>query len=209
DYPGFRLLIPFTTDGVSSGLKMYIVESKGGAIACMLLAHFFLGTWPVILSLLERRGRLPQHTYLDYTITNLLAAVIIAFTFGEFGHTNDNQPNFLVQLSQDNWPSVLFAMAGGVVLSLGNLSTQYAWAFVGLSVTEVICASIVVIGTTLNYFLDDKINRAEIRFPGVVCFLIAVCLGSVLHTSNAKDNQEKLDRLQDPHMGRKGYILFL
>jgi hypothetical protein len=52
---------------------------------------------------------------------------------------------------QDNWPSVLLAMAGGVVLSLGNLSTQYAWAFVGLSVTEVITASItVVIGTFLS-----------------------------------------------------------
>ena len=79
---------------------MYVVDSRGGAIACMLLALFFLGTWPAILTLLERRGRLPQHTYLDYTITNLLAAVIIAFTFGEFGHTNDDQPNFLVQLSQ-------------------------------------------------------------------------------------------------------------
>ena len=30
-------------------------------------------------------------------------------------------------------------------LSLGNLSTQYAWAFVGLSVTEVITASITVV----------------------------------------------------------------
>ncbi|KAM0015092.1 putative ureide permease [Helianthus debilis subsp. tardiflorus] len=100
----------------------------------MLLALLFLGTWPAILTLLERRGRLPQHTYLDYTLTNLLAAVILAFTFGEFGHTNDDKPNFLVQLSQDNGPSVLFAFAGGVVLSLGNLSTQYAWAFVGLSV---------------------------------------------------------------------------
>lgn len=46
---------------------------------------------------------------------------------------------------QDNWPSVLFAMVGGVVLSLGNLSTQYAWAFVGLSVTEVITSSITVV----------------------------------------------------------------
>ena len=46
---------------------------------------------------------------------------------------------------QDNWPSVMFAMAGGVVLSLGNLSTQYAWAFVGLSVTEVITASITIV----------------------------------------------------------------
>ncbi|XP_062111462.1 ureide permease 1-like isoform X3 [Humulus lupulus] len=173
---------------------MYVVESKGGAIACMLLALLFLGTWPAILTLLERRGRLPQHTYLDYSITNLLAAIIIALTFGEIGKSTPEMPNFLVQLSQVNWPSVMFAMAGGVVLSLGNLSTQYAWAFVGLSVTEVITASItVVIGTTLNYFLDDRINRAEILFPGVGCFLVAVCLASAVHSSNAADNKEKLE----------------
>ncbi|KAH7858283.1 hypothetical protein Vadar_021969 [Vaccinium darrowii] len=169
---------------------MYVVESKGGAIACMLLSLFFLGTWPAIMTLLERRGRLPQHTYLDYTVTNLLAAVIIAFTFGEIGN---DLPNFLSQLSQDNWPSVLFAMAGGVVLSIGNLSTQYAWAFVGLSVVEVVTSSItVVIGTTMNYYLDDKINKAEILFPGVACFLIAVCLGSAVHASNTTDNRAKL-----------------
>lgn len=124
---------------------MYVVESKGGAIACMLFALFFLGTWPALLTLLERRGRLPQHTYLDYSITNLLAAVIIAFTFGQIGQSSDDNPNFIQQLYQENWPSVLFAMAGGIVLSLGNLSTQYAFAFVGLSVTEVITASITVV----------------------------------------------------------------
>ena len=85
---------------LSSSLKMYVVESKGGAIACMLLALFFLGTWPAILTLLERRGRLPQHTYLDYTITNLLAAVIIAFTFGEIGKSTHEKPNFIEQLTQ-------------------------------------------------------------------------------------------------------------
>lgn len=46
---------------------------------------------------------------------------------------------------QDNWPSVLLAVAGGVLLSIGNLATQYAFAFVGLSVTEVITASITVV----------------------------------------------------------------
>ncbi|KAL0408743.1 UNVERIFIED_CONTAM: Ureide permease 2 [Sesamum radiatum] len=172
---------------------MYVVESTGGAIACMLLSLLLLGTWPAILTLLERRGRLPQHTYLDYTITNLLAALIIAFTFGEIGTSSIDKPNFMNQLAQDNWPSVLFAMTGGIALSLGNLATQYAWAFVGLSVTEVITSSItVVIGTTLNYFLDDKINKAEILFPGVGCFLIAVCLGSAVHSSNAADNKAKL-----------------
>lgn len=172
---------------------MYVIEDKGGAIALMLAALVFLGTWPAVLTLLERRGRLPQHTYLDYSITNLLAAVFIALTFGQIGESKPNMPNFFTQLTQDNWPSILFAMAGGIVLSLGNLATQYAWAFVGLSVTEVITSSItVVIGTTLNYFLDDRINRAEILFPGVACFLIAVCLGSAVHSSNAADNKKKL-----------------
>ncbi|PIN11122.1 hypothetical protein CDL12_16282 [Handroanthus impetiginosus] len=172
---------------------MFVVESKGGAIACMLFALFFLGTWPALLTLLERRGRLPQHTYLDYTITNMLAAVIIAFAFGEIGNSNTEKPIFLTQLAQDNWPSVLFAMAGGIVLSLGNLATQYAWAFVGLSVTEVIsCSVTVVIGTTVNYFLDGKINKAQILFPGVACFLIAVCFGAAVHSSNDADNKRKL-----------------
>nr|CAA62086.1 unknown [Vigna unguiculata] len=160
----------------------------------MFLALFFLGTWPALLTMLERRGRLPQHTYLDYSITNFFAALLIAFTFGEIGKGKPDEPNFLAQLAQDNWPSVLFAMGGGVVLSLGNLSSQYAFAFVGLSVTEVITASItVVIGTTLNYFLDDKINKAEILFPGVGCFLIAVFLGFCrFNSSNASDNKAKL-----------------
>lgn len=185
---------------LSFELKMYLVESKGGAIGCMLLALFFLGTWPAVLTLLERRGRLPQHTYLDYSITNFLAAIIIAFTFGQIGNGSVDAPNFLTQLAQDNWPSVMFAMAGGVVLSLGNLSTQYAFALVGLSVTEVITASItVVIGTTLNYFLDDKINKAEILFPGVGCFLVAVCLGSAVHASNTADNQAKLKDFSSHH----------
>ncbi|MED6139864.1 Uroporphyrinogen-III synthase, variant 2 [Stylosanthes scabra] len=106
----------------------------------------------------------------------------------------------LCESQKENWPSVLFAMGGGVVLSLGNLASQYAFAFVGLSVTEVITASItVVIGTSLNYFLDDKINRAEILFPGVGCFLIAVCLGSAVHSSNTADNKAKLSNLSSDY----------
>lgn len=84
----------------STGLNMYLVESRAGAIACMLLALFLLGTWPALLTLLERRGRLPQHSYLDYTITNFLAAVFIAFTVGEIGASTAENPNFLIQLSQ-------------------------------------------------------------------------------------------------------------
>ncbi|RCV19097.1 hypothetical protein SEVIR_3G373200v4 [Setaria viridis] len=172
---------------------MYLVKDISGAIGLMAVALVLLGTWPVVLAVLERRGRLPQHTFLDFSITNFLAAVLIALTFGQIGPDTPETPNFLTQLSQNNWPSVLFAMAGGVTLSLGTLATQYGWAFVGLSVTEVMASSLkVVIGTTLNYFLDGRINKAEVLFPGVGCFLVAAILGSLVHSSNAIDNQEKL-----------------
>ncbi|XP_074268185.1 ureide permease 3-like isoform X1 [Silene latifolia] len=83
----------------------------------------------------------------------------------------------------DMWSCVLMAMLGGLFLSLGNVLIQYAWAFVGLSVAQVITSSIaVVIGTSLNYFLDDKINKVSILFPGVACFLTAVLLGSTVHS---------------------------
>lgn len=79
---------------------MYLIEDKGGAIALMMASLLFLGTWPAVMTLLERRGRLPQHTYLDYSITNLLAAVLIALTFGQLGDSKHNMPNFFTQLSQ-------------------------------------------------------------------------------------------------------------
>lgn len=61
-------------------------------------------------------------------------------------------------------------------------------------------------GTTFNYFLDDKINRADILFPGVGCFLIAVCLGAAVHSSNAADNKVKLDSLSSDHIDAVKYV---
>ncbi|KAG7655521.1 Ureide permease [Arabidopsis suecica] len=148
---------------IAQELGIYVVESKGGAILCLLLSLLCLGTWPALMALLERRGRLPQHTYLDYSITNFLAAIFIAFVFGGIGESTHEAPSFITQFTQiqDNWPSVLFAMAG----------------------------------TTVNYFLDNGLNRADILFSGVGCFLVAVCLGSAVHSSNSADIKAKLGKL--------------
>ncbi|KAF8656042.1 hypothetical protein HU200_060835 [Digitaria exilis] len=161
----------------------------------MLAALFFGGSMGPPMIYLERKGRRPRHIYLDYSIANFIAAVMFPLTFGQIGDSKPAMPNFFTQLSQvqDNWPSVLIAMASGLALSLGNVVSQYAWAFVGLSVTNIVmCSMIVVIGKTMNYFLDGRINRAEILFPGAACFLIAVFLGTAVHSSNAKDKEEKL-----------------
>ena len=63
-------------------------------------------------------------------------------------------------------------------------------------------------GTNLNYFLDNKINKAEILFPGVGCFLIAVCLGSAVHASNAADNRAKLCNFSNDCKTGEGYNSF-
>ncbi|KAG8061898.1 hypothetical protein GUJ93_ZPchr0003g17652 [Zizania palustris] len=86
---------------IKQGLKMYIIDDKGGAIALMLVSLFFLGTWPTVLTLLEHRGRLSQHTYLDYSMTNLLAAVLIALTFSDLAESEPNMPNLFTHLSQE------------------------------------------------------------------------------------------------------------
>ncbi|XP_057768638.1 ureide permease 1-like isoform X4 [Salvia miltiorrhiza] len=173
---------------------MYLVESKSGAIGCMVVALVFLGTWPALLAQLERRGRLPQHTYLDYSFTNFLTAVVIAFTLGQIGHASPNTPNFFTQLSQENWGCVLMAMAGGVFLGLGNLATQYAWPFVGLSVTEVITSSLAVVLAV--HSSNDADNAAKLQQL------------SDKHTDGARevvvdapDTHQDKDRLKDMEHG--------
>ena len=68
-------------------------------------------------------------------------------------------PSGLDVYVQDNGPSVGFAIAGGVLLFCGNLGTQYALAFTGLSITEVVASSLTVVGgTTINYCEYEAIN---------------------------------------------------
>ncbi len=75
-------------------------------------------------------------------------------------------------LLSTTWPSVMCAMAGGIVLSLGNLSTLYAWAFVGPSVVEVITSSIKVVIGILHHlalilaFVNSLIMHIE---SGYLC----------------------------------------
>lgn len=172
---------------------MYLIEDRNGAIILMVLSLCCLGSWPVFFNILEQRGRLPQHTYLDYAFSTFIGAVLFALTFGEIGFSAQNFTTQLAQV-QENWISATVAMSGGLALCLGNMTMQYSLAFVGISLTEVVSASIaVVVGTTANYFLDNGLNQANILFPGVACFLVAVVLGSFCHASNASDIRLKLD----------------
>ncbi len=38
---------------------------------------------PVVWNLIEKRGRRPSHTFLDYALTYLVSAIFLAFTLGQ------------------------------------------------------------------------------------------------------------------------------
>uniref|UniRef100_A0A7I4AZZ9 Ureide permease n=1 Tax=Physcomitrium patens TaxID=3218 RepID=A0A7I4AZZ9_PHYPA len=91
---------------------MYAMQDEAGAITLMIVSLWCLGSWPALFNLLERRGRVPMHTYLDYTFSNYSVALLFALTVGNIGPDTPQSPNFLKQLSQENGPSVAFGLAG-------------------------------------------------------------------------------------------------
>lgn len=78
----------------------------------------------------EQSGRLPSHTFLDYSLTYLAFAAASALTLGQLGPPAvsplGQSLQFLDQLRQDNWQMVLFALAGGTCLAFGGKATAMA-----------------------------------------------------------------------------------
>ena len=97
------LFFVHTCELFSSGppvIAMYVMKDEVGAIALMVVSLWCLGSWPALFNVLEQRGRVPMHTYLDYTIANFAVALLFAFTLGEIGPGTNEFPNFITQLFQ-------------------------------------------------------------------------------------------------------------
>lgn len=140
---------------------------------------------------MELSGRLPAHTFLDYTVAYLAVALVTSLTFGQLGPPYHDLPNFLEQLQQPNGPVVAFAIAGGICLSLGDIAMQYAVAFLGLSIgPPILNALTIIIGIILSYFLDGGINQAHLVFTGMACAAIAIGLGTAAHLTHPATKQQ-------------------
>mmetsp|Transcript_26801 Transcript_26801/g.58131 ORF Transcript_26801/g.58131 Transcript_26801/m.58131 type:complete len:541 (+) Transcript_26801:350-1972(+) len=89
-------------------------------------------------------------------------------------------------------PLVVVASVGGSLLSLGNISTQWATTVFRAPLTTVLAlqASLtVVVGTTINYHLEpSKTARPDLLAGGVGLFLLAIGLSVVAQNMYANDN---------------------
>ncbi|WIA38780.1 hypothetical protein OEZ86_002068 [Tetradesmus obliquus] len=157
----------------------------------MMVGIVLLGTWPAVWNLIEQRGRIPSHTFLDYALTYLLLGTAAALTLGQLGPENAATPRFLTQLTQDNGRAVAFALAGGFFLAFGDLGMQYATALLGLSIgPPLLNALTVIIGVVLAYFLDGGINKPQLVFPGMACAAVAIALGAAAHVVGERQHKQ-------------------
>lgn len=186
---------------------MLSVDTRGGAIALFVVALLLLGTWGALLNLAERKGRHTAHTWMDFSIGFFLVSLVCGLTLGQFGHSGTPHPNeqFIqqLQLAHENAPLIGFAMASGVCIFFGNMGLMYSLCLSGVTIAVPLFSSfIVIVGTTLNYFLDRGLNKATLLFPGVACFFLAFCAGAATHILNemhVTQQKYRIDRSYHEH----------
>lgn len=154
----------------------------------LLLSLLCLGTWPAFLRLSSTpnaptvfgfsfRNRDTRFTYLDYALSYVVSSSIplVIAIWREEGTTSGGSPTALI----------LFALVGGWLLSLGNMSMQWATTIFGAPLTTVVAiqASLtVLLGTSINYFLEPEMTeRPDFLLAGVLVFLAAIGLATRAH----------------------------
>ena len=134
--------------------------AAAAGILILLFSLVALGTWPALLDLSYLRGRHAAHAYLDYSLTVLAVATVLAAA--------SRQPLIVDGLLI----SGSLAAGGGLLLMLGNLSMQRALIMgVPLAIVLPLQGSLtVVLGTSLNYLLQPERSDAPTLGVGVCAF---------------------------------------
>ena len=182
-------------------------------IALLLVSLVCLGTWPALLKLASvvpenytnndysslrasPNGQVTTlsknptevicHAYLDYATAYFLASTIPFLVMTAFTNHQFDVPPL---------PLVAVAMLGGTLLSLGNLSFQWATAVYEASLTFVLAiqaSMTIALGTGINFVLEpEKTKKPHWLIAAVVCFLGAIGLAVqsqlVVATATASD----------------------
>ena len=149
--------------------------------------------------------------YFDYSIGVLLAAVIVAFTFGAMGSDGFQ---FMDDLMQTGRRNIFYGFLGGVVFNLANMLLVAAISVAGLAVAfPVGIGMALVIGVVWNYFIKPQGNPV-LLFGGAAIIVCAIIMDSFAYKSHAAAQLELqakagLLKTSAPRVSPKGIILSL
>lgn len=168
---------------------MMIPTTYAVALGLTVLSMLCWGSWANTMKMTGKwRFEL---FYFDYTIGVILAALIVALTFGSFdpGTVADTATpafSFLDNMAIGSRKSMALAVGGGIVFNLANLLLVAAIAIAGLSVAFPVGIGIaLIVGTILNYVLKPSGSPA-LLFGGAVVILMAIIVTAMAHGAHAK-----------------------
>ena len=122
--------------------------------------------------------------YLDYSIGLLLCAILAGLTLGNLQPTSPN--SFFANLAAASPRSIVEALAGGVVFTLGNLLLVAAISVAGMAVAFPVGSGLgLVLGAVLNYLVSPSGNPWLI-FPGIALVCVAIALDALAYRAHAE-----------------------
>jgi len=122
--------------------------------------------------------------YLDYNLGLLACAAVLGLTFGNL---HPGAPDsFFANLSSASPRSLLEALAGGVVFTIGNLLLVAAISIAGMAVAFPVGSGLgLVLGAVLNYLVAPSGNPVLI-FSGIALVCAAIALDALAYRDHAK-----------------------
>lgn len=166
----------------------------------MLLSMICWGSWANTQKA-DSRWRF-ELFYLDYNIGLLACALLIGLTLGNL---HPNAPDsFFANLRAAGLRSLLEAIAGGIVFTIGNLLLVAAISIAGMSVAFPVGSGLgLVIGAVLNYLIAPSGNPLFI-FSGIALVCIAIALDALAYRAHSQIPSSRPEPLSEPEANRMG-----
>jgi glucose uptake protein len=180
--------------------------------AALLITIFGMICWGSWANSLKLTGKWRfELFYFDFSFGVLVAAGVIALTFGMLGSDGFLLLDDLMRAGKRN---VAYAFAAGMAFNLGNILLVAAIALVGLSVAFPIGIGLaLIIGAVLNYTISPQ-GKAALVFTGVAAIVLAIVVDALAYRSLGMLKElEKMKagehRTLRPSVSWKGVLLSL
>jgi glucose uptake protein len=165
------------TTGSQNGGELFTPHTYPTALLLMILSMLCWGSWANTQKI-DATWRF-ELFYLDYNFGLLAASILFGLTLG---HTDPTSPDsFFANLHASSTSSILEAIAGGAIFSIGNILLVAAISLAGMAVACPIGAGIaLVLGSLLNYFVSPTGNPVLI-FGGIALVCAAIGLDALAY----------------------------
>lgn len=159
---------------------MILPATYATALALMILSMLCWGSWANTFKL-TRKWRF-ELFYFDYAFGVLLAALVIAFTFGSMGEDLSFSDNLLIAGKRQ----MAMGVAGGVVFNLANMLLVAAISVSGMAVAFPVAIGLaLVIGVVWNYVINPQGN-AVLLFAGAALVAVAIVIDALAYRAHAQ-----------------------